>query len=168
MGILGRGGSYDLPPRLFRQCLDPRKQRARPVEEPEFVSCFGTFWDNQQKRTVRLYLGTVRCYLVKAYRAASSSGFTAQSLSREKEGAAQYAIDRSGERSGGAADARPLDCNFASNTRLFRRVKKSPGTYVIPGQVHPQVKNTPGQVAMGCQNHQNFEWSEAKCREELC
>lgn len=137
------GRSYDLPPRPFRQAINPLKQKR--VDSPDLPKqsqsqpfepapvCFGQFWDNDQKRAVRVFLGTVAVRVPFSYRAAPSSAADfddepANILSREFEGAARYEFS--------AARSRPERSEDAPQA-----AEKSPGTSVIPGQVIPEYQN---------------------------
>lgn len=123
------GRSYDLPPRLFRQVINPLKQKRVDSSDPSFQSssgCFGTFWDEINKRSVCVYMGVVTVRILHSYRAAPSSAADfddepANILSREFEGAAPYEFS--------AARSRPERSEDAPQA-----AEKSPGTYVIPGQ----------------------------------
>jgi len=137
------GKSYDLPPRLFRQELNPFKRPAKSFESSiqRATRCTAHFWDNTKKQAVVMDLGPVWVNTRNFYRGASlavESVFDdepANILSWAYEGAPQYELSGAGEGSGGAADAHPL--HGGQNT---------PGPYVIPGQVAMGCQNTPGQT----------------------
>lgn len=149
------GKSYDLPPRLFRQALEPlRVLSFNPdllvFDKEQFYQkdtlsrvyghCIGHFFDNDKKKPVDLDLGPVNVICRNnVYRAASSvvasSDFDdepANILSWD-EGAAPYAIFSAVASEGGPAAPPP---------RLKKAVDKcqcsKSGFYVIPGQSVPR------------------------------
>jgi hypothetical protein len=132
-----------LPPRLFRQLLNPLKQTAHlnqfAEDYSEFHSknCIATFWDNDNKCVVKLDLGYVNLRTLNLYRAASS--------------VAELPCQNSNEVSQVVSLSRVEDaasCELSSNDENCSHLlsaQKVPGPYVIPGQ-----------MAMGCRNTQKL------------
>jgi hypothetical protein len=115
----------ELHPRLFRQVLNPFEQLAHSLDSPlkRLPHCIGHFWDNDRKLAVIIKFGTVTVFFPYLYRAASSVAVSGSSqfLSRV-EGAAPYEFS--------ANEHRPQRSEDGAEW-----AEKSPGTYVIPGQV---------------------------------
>jgi hypothetical protein len=123
--------------------LNPYKQvrvdsfgRVDPFEIADILQpvqqhgCIGRFFDNVKKQFITVNLGHVVCYPVLSYRAASSD--VAVNLSRV-EGAAPCESSLSIQP---LSTARPQLARTDGTEALMD--EKSPGTYVIPGQVIPR------------------------------
>jgi hypothetical protein len=139
-----------LPPRFFRQLLNPYKQAAKLgqfADEHADIHpqhCLATFWDNEKKRVVKLNLGYVNVRCNYLYRAASSvaelpcqnSNGVSQAVSLSRvEGAAPCELFTSEENEHRAQrSAHGAEFSEGENYSHFETIEKSPGTYVIPGQ----------------------------------
>lgn len=145
------GKLHDLPPRLFRQALEPlrvlpfnpdllafdkeqfyQKDTSRRV----YGHCIGHFFDNDKKKAVELDLGPVNVICRNNVYRAASSVVSLSEIDDEPvnvlswaEGAAPYAIFSAVASEGGPAAPPP---------RLKKAVDKcqcsKSGSYVIPGQ----------------------------------
>lgn len=167
---------HDYGGKLFWQVINPRS-RFRSVSPSVQLGCAAHFFDSEQKRAIKLFLGEVNVRIPFSYRAASSTAVDLAAVKPfEGEDAALCEI----------FSAVPADGCPAAVTES---PKKVPGTYVIPGQSPTGWNNAQkigGQTATDCQNIQEtggqsptggtdlpecrkvFEWSYAKCRAELC
>ena len=146
------GTSCDVPPRLFRQVLNPFKPvqfnrdllaydkeqfyEKSSVAPRSFGHCVGHFWDNTRKQAVVLDLGPVWVNCRNSYRSASSlpvSSFfedeTANILSRE-EGAVPYEMFLADE----YRPQRSEDGAESAKSCVDKCQGEDSGSYVIPGQ----------------------------------
>lgn len=144
--------SYDLPPRLFRQVLEPdlvapfnsdllaydktqfyEKEQSKRV----FGHCVGHFWDNDKKQAVARDLGPVNVFCrSNVYRAASSaveSSDESANVLSWGEGAAPCAFvadEYRPERSEDGTESAQKTGQYP--TSLKGQIES--GSYVIPGQ----------------------------------
>ncbi len=122
----------DLPPRLFRQLLNPFEQNAykygRSFSSREFnqffsnASCVGHYFDEDKKQLVSVDLGSVTVFSLNLYRAAPSSVNSSPNFLSRIEGAALCKFS--------AFEHRPQRSEDGAES-----AENVPGTYVIPGQV---------------------------------
>jgi hypothetical protein len=162
-----------LPPRLFRQLLNPFEQSARLSQFADDYSsthsknCIGTFWDNDNKRLVKLDLGYVNLRTLNLYRAAPSvaelpcqnSNEVSQVVHLSRvEGAAPCESNPSlfsspfsenehcAQQSEHSAEFSETRLSSFENHSHLEIGTKTTGPYVIPVQ-----------TAMGCRNSQKID-----------
>lgn len=156
------GKSYDLPPRLFRQSLEPlrvlpfnsdlldfdkeqfyQKDTARRV----YGHCTAHYFDNDKKKCVEFDLGPVNVICrTNVYRAAPSAVLSPEFDDEPKnvlswgEGAAPCAIFSAVASEGGPAAPPPRRKELLGNV-IDKCQSSGSGFYVIPGQTIPWDKN---------------------------
>jgi hypothetical protein len=159
----------DLPPRLFRQLLNLLKQTAHlnqfAEDYSEFHSknCIATFFDNDNKRVVKLNLGYVNLRTLNLYRAASSVA----ELPCQNSNEVSQVVSLSRVEGAAPCESNPslFSFTFSENEHRAQRSEhgaefseKTPGPYVIPGQTAMGCRNTQklsgGQSLMGEPKHQ--------------